>query len=317
MMTRSRKSSRPARSLALKLPATSANLGPAFDAAAVALKIHLRVNATRANEFSIAAEGRDAEICKRLDCNLIVDTYREILAAERKEIVPLGLRIRNEIPIGKGLGSSAAARLAGIALANYFEKLRWSDERIVDEASRREGHGDNAAACWLGGLAIVSRSAAPEGTAFSAFAPKLRANWPILVAVSAQPLSTEEARDALPEIYSRADAVANVQHAMLLAHAFVNGIPELLKAALVDRLHEPFRAPLCPLLEPLRALVGREGILGAVLSGAGPSGLVILDPRASAARAKRAVEAAIRAAKLEAEILLTEIEPRGARDSLR
>src|SRR5580704_11227389 len=129
-----------ATSLELVLPATSANLGPAFDAAALAFALFLKLRATPANQFSIKARGRDGEICGRLENHLILTTYGEVLQEAGKAVQPLALDIDNDIPIGKGCGSSAAARLAGIALAVHFGKLRWPDSRIVGEASRREHH---------------------------------------------------------------------------------------------------------------------------------------------------------------------------------
>src|SRR6266852_2352970 len=152
------------RPLQLRLPATSANLGPAFDAAALALDLYLKLDARPAADFSITASGRDREICERLQDHLILNTYREVLCAQGREVTPLSLRIQNEIPIGKGCGSSAAARLAGIALANHFGRLRWSEAQIVGEASRREHHPDNASACWLGGLTISFFSSEAQTT---------------------------------------------------------------------------------------------------------------------------------------------------------
>src|SRR5712691_6283405 len=149
-------------SLELVLPATSANLGPAFDAAALALGLFLKVRAGAASEFSVVAGGRDAGLCTRVENHLILTTYREVLQAEGKPVQPLALRIENQIPIGKGCGSSAAARLAGIALAVHFGGLRWTDSRIVGEAALREHHPDNSAACWMGGLAIARLSADGE-----------------------------------------------------------------------------------------------------------------------------------------------------------
>src|SRR6266852_5902884 len=125
------------------LPATSANLGPAFDAAAMAVRLHLRVRAFAAVSFSITASGRDAEACGRTAHNLLLETYQEVMQAASKEPVPLAIQVENQIPLGKGPGSSAAARLAGIALAVYFGNLRWTDSRIVGEASHREHHPDN------------------------------------------------------------------------------------------------------------------------------------------------------------------------------
>jgi homoserine kinase len=297
-------------SLELVLPATSANLGPAFDAAALAFALFLRIRATPANEFSITARGRDADICGRLENHLILTTYREVLQEAGKPVRPLVLVIDNQIPIGKGCGSSAAARLSGIALAVHFGKLRWTDGRIVGEASRREHHPDNAAACWMGGLAVARMSEEIE-TQVACVIPK--GKWPLLLAVPEEALATEEARRVLPSEYSRADAVTNVQNSMLLLAAFVQGRRDLLAAALDDRMHQPFRAALCPLLPALQELAAdTPGILGAVLSGAGPSVLIFLDDKVGAERAKAQVRRELQARGLKAELIATEITKQGA-----
>src|ERR1700739_3889528 len=121
----------------LVLPATSANLGPAFDAAALAFNLHLKLEGRVAAEYLIEATGRDRDICGRVEKHLILPTYREVLEAAGKPTPPLSLKIANDIPIGKGCGSSAAARLAGIALAVHFGRLRWNDAQIGGESSRR------------------------------------------------------------------------------------------------------------------------------------------------------------------------------------
>jgi len=296
--------------LDLVLPATSANLGPAFDAAALAFGLFLKIRATPADEFSITARGRDAEICSRVENHLILTTYREVLQDAGKPVRRLALHIANEIPIGKGCGSSAAARLAGIALAAHFGKLRWSDSRIVGEASRREHHPDNAAACWMGGLAVARMSAEGEAQV-ACVIPK--GKWPLLLAVPDEALATEEARQVLPSEYSRADVVINVQNSMLLLAAFVQGRRDLLASALDDRMHQPYRAPLCPLLPALQKLeAGTPGILGAVLSGAGPSVLIFLDDKVGAERAKAQVRRQLQARGLKAELIATAITKQGA-----
>jgi len=307
-----RKTSPPPVALHLSLPASSANLGPAFDAAALAMDFYLQINARPAASFSISATGRDREICGNLNDHLILSTYREVLEAGGNEIIPLALRIRNDIPIGKGCGSSAAARVAGIALAVHFGHLRWTDAQIVGDASRREHHPDNASACWWGGLTVARMSGAAEAQVVS-LPPK--GKWPLLLAIPDAALSTEDARRALPAQYSRADAVANVQNAMLLLAAFTERRPDLLSAALEDRLHQPYRAPLCPLLPCLQPLGGKENILGAVLSGAGPAVLIFIHPRASARKVRDFVAAHLAHNGLSAELLLTAIAPSGARGS--
>jgi homoserine kinase len=292
--------------LEIVLPATSANLGPAFDAAGIAMRLHYRVRAKAAREFSIEARGRDADICRSLERNLVLQTYEEVLESAGKALAPLAIQVDNEIPIGKGLGSSAAARLAGVALAAHFGALEWNDDAVLKEAVRRECHGDNAAACWLGGVTLVHADGAVK--------LRVRAEWPLLVAVPDASLSTEHARSVLPQSYSRADVVTNIQSAMLLTAAFIEGQPELIRYALEDRIHQPYRGPLCPLLEPLRSLSGETGVLGAALSGSGPSVLVVLNPEGDAEETRRKIAAILQEKGLKAELLLTSMETHGARD---
>lgn len=297
----------------LVLPATSANLGPAFDAAALAFSLYLRVRAEPSSGYSVAAKGRDAQFCGGGAENLILKTYREVLQGAGKQPAPLRLEVSNEIPIGKGCGSSAAARLAGIALAVRMGELNWTGEQIIAEASRREGHPDNAAACWLGGLAIARNAMAADGSP-TVQAVKVAGTcpWPLLLAIPEEPLSTEEARRVLPGQYSRADAVFNVQSAMFLLAGFTHAQSDLLRSALHDRIHEPYRAPLCPLLPALRELAGSEGILGAVLSGAGPSVLMFLEPETAASKTMERVSKHLAQRRLKAELLLTSMAENGA-----
>jgi homoserine kinase len=299
----------------LALPATSANLGPAFDAAALAMNFYIKIDARLADEFSISATGRDREICGRLENHLILKTYSEVLEAADQPVIPLALKIANDIPIGKGCGSSAAARLAGVALAVHFGKLRrgklsWTDAQIIGEASRREQHPDNASACWMGGITVARMSGEAEAEVVN-IRPK--GKWPLLLAVPDQSLATEEARRAIPTQHSHADAVANVRNSMLLLAALTQGRHELLAHALEDRIHQPYRAALCPLLPCLQELQGASGITGAALSGAGPSVLMFLDPRASIAKVTRAVAGHLSPRGLVAELIPTSITLRGAR----
>jgi homoserine kinase len=296
--------------LRLTLPATSANLGPAFDAAALAMDLYLTIDSRLANDFAIKATGRDSQICEALQDNLILTTYCEVLEQQGIGIIPLVLRMKNEIPIGKGCGSSAAARVAGVALANHFGHMRWSDSRIIGEASRRERHPDNAAACWMGGLTIARMSADDEAQVACV---RPRGKWPLLLAIPGESLPTEKARGVLSENYSRADAVLNIQNSLFLLAAFMQGRPDLLAPSLEDRIHQPYRAPLCPLLPILQQLTGTPGVLGTALSGAGPSVIVFLDPACDAQKTKKAIAAHIQKKKHRADLLLTSIASRGAR----
>ena len=305
----SRKSS-DSRRFHLTLPATSANLGSAFDAAALALSIFLKLGAQAAPEFSVEARGRDREICGRLENHLILTTYREVLECERKPLIPLALCIDNEIPIGRGCGSSAAARLAGVGLANHFGGLRWSDDRIVGEVARREQHADNAAACWMGGL-VIARLASDGRAQMACLTPK--GNWPLLLVISEETLPTEEARGVLPEQYSRTDVVTNIQNSMLLLAAFTEGRRDWLASALADRIHQPYRSTLCPLLPALQSLTGTKGISGVALSGAGPSGLIFLNPKLSVTNVRKRIREHLEAHHLSAQLIATRIATRGGR----
>jgi homoserine kinase len=194
----------------------------------------------------------------------------------------------------------------------HFGRLGWTDAQIIGEASRREHHPDNASACWMGGLTVARMSGESESQVVCV---RPKGKWPLLLAVPEQSLATEEARRALPANYSRADAVTNVQNSMLLLAAFMQGRHDLLSAALEDRIHQPYRAPLCPALPSLQELKGKEGIMGAALSGAGPSVLIFLDPRASMEKVRKSVAAHLARNKLTGELIPTSITLRGARSS--
>ncbi len=268
------------------MPATSANLGPGFDALGLAMRLYLEVEAAAAEEFSIAAEGRDAALVQSLERNLMVETYRELAPAGPA----LELRIANGIPLGMGCGSSAAALVAGVMLANHFGELGMSREDVMTEASRREGHPDNVAACVLGGFTASSAMTSGRLTAVSLGADL---PWRLVLALPPASLATSEARALLPASYSRADAVANVQATALLVAAFALGRSELLLAGTRDRLHQPYRAAACPVLERLLPLAGRDGVLSVTLSGAGPSVLLVLEQFAATSVVRSAAGEAI------------------------
>ncbi len=279
----------------LVLPATSANLGPGFDAAGLAMSLHLTVTAEVAPRFSIEATGRDFERVGRLERNLMLETYRDVVKAAGKQPVPVHLSVENEIPLGMGCGSSAAALLAGVALADAFGELALGDAGIVAEACRREGHPDNVAACWYGGFTVSAMTETGVQVATFAGDP----NWKLLLAVQATSLATREARALLPAEYAKADAVFNVQRAAMLVAAFAQGRLDLLATAMQDRLHQPYRKEACPLLKALLPLSGTAGIAGAALSGAGPSVLMVLEAGVDEA----VVEAKVREAAGEVELI--------------
>ena len=283
-----------ASALHLELPATSANLGPGFDALGLAMDFALHIDARESDLFTIHATGRNVSQCGDVEDSLVLQTYKSVLSGQGIDPPPLHLDLHNEIPLGMGCGSSAAALVAGVALASHFGGLCWTRQRILTEASIREGHPDNVAACVLGGLTVSSMHTLESGAAtVEALSIDPPVRWPLLVVMPEASLSTSKARALLPAAYSRADTIANVQAVALLTAAFAQGRGDLLVRAMLDRMHQPYRSEVCPLLPLLLPLAGRDGVLGVALSGAGPSVLLILQDAESEQIAIKATKHAL------------------------
>ena len=252
----------------LRVPASSANLGPGFDALGMALGIYLECRFRPAPRLSIRASGCDADLISTGEDNLIWQAARRVGARD-----PVELIVHNAIPLGKGLGSSAAATVAGLAIGAELAGLRWDRWRVLEEAVRMEGHPDNAGACVLGGIvaSAVDACGIPRATRF-----ELHPRFGVAVVVPDFVLPTKESRGVLPESYLKADTIFNVQRAALLVAALSTGASEAFPAALEDRLHQRFRFALVPGLEEVTALRA-PGLLGCALSGAGPSILVFFE----------------------------------------
>jgi homoserine kinase len=291
----------------LRLPATSANLGPGFDTLALALRMHLEIEAEAAGAFGLEVSGRNAESCAATKDNLLLATYRSVLERHGRSVVPLHIRMQNGIPLGMGCGSSAAARLAAVALAAHFGDLGWDRARILAEACRLEGHPDNATACWLGGFVACGMDG--EGVAAVRFA--LPPEWRAVLVMPERPLATTASRTVLPESYARRDVVANLQRVALLTGALAAGRADLLANAMRDWVHQPYRAEVCPLLGKLLPLAGGPGVAGVALSGAGPAVLLLVESTSALAEANRAVRQALAGAG-PVEILACELEPEPA-----
>jgi len=257
----------------VRVPASSANLGPGFDALGLALGVYLTCTFEPAEKLSIVVRGRDAIRIPASEDNLIWQTALRV-ARDVGEILPMiALDIDNDIPIEKGLGSSAAALTAGVVIADQLLGLHWKPHRILDEAAQIEGHPDNVAACVLGSIVA---SAIDAGGVARAVRLELPASYGVAVVVPDYELPTSQARAVLPEAYSRADAIFNVQRSALLIAALATGTTSAFPAAFEDRLHQPYRFALVPGLEEMVKLRA-PGLLGCTLSGAGPSVLVFYE----------------------------------------
>jgi homoserine kinase len=257
----------------LRVPASSANLGPGFDAIGLALGVYLTCRFRRSERLDIRVEGRDAGEIPTTEDNLIWQTAQAVARDVGTEMPAIELHVANDIPIGKGMGSSAAALTAGVVIADHVLDLGWKPLRILDEAAKLEGHPDNVAPCTLGSIVA---SAIDSGGVTRAVRLDLPRRFAIGVVVPDFDLPTAKARAVIPDCYSRQDAVFNVQRASLLIAALATGSTWAFPAALEDRFHQPYRIPLVPGLDEILKLRA-PGLLGCVLSGAGPSILVFFE----------------------------------------
>ena len=263
----------------VRVPASTSNLGPGFDCFGLALKLYLTVSATAVPDAvepcRVTTTGsKENEALPRNAVNLI---YRAMSFAAQREGVslpPVELTVHNEIPLASGLGSSAAAIVAGIKLSALITGKSISDQSILNYATEFEGHPDNVAASIFGGfLASCIRS---DGTVLST-----RFEWPgqirVVVVSPHSQLPTHVARAALPRTITRVDAVYNLQRTAIFTAAIAQQRYDLLWEAMRDRLHQPHRESLVPGLAEALALPRMPGLLGVALSGAGPSIVALVD----------------------------------------
>jgi homoserine kinase len=256
----------------VRVPATSANLGPGFDALGLALALYNEVEAREAAGVSVQVEGQGAGRLSTTADNVVARGVRLAYEATGRSFKGVALRCVNGVPPARGLGSSAAAWVGGLVAGNALCGGALSREALLALATRAEGHPDNVSAALLGGLTVSCVGADGTVTAVSLPVPA-RLTWVALIPETTS--STAEARAVLPTTVPRADAVFNVQRVALLLAALQSGRLDALGAALDDRLHQPYRLRLFPWLPPVIEAARRAGALGCVLSGAGPAALAI------------------------------------------
>jgi homoserine kinase len=247
----------------VRVPASSANLGPGYDVLAAAVSLFLELEVEETAEFSLDPGG--LEVSTGRD-NLIVRAFESLHSADG-----IAFRLRSEIPLARGLGSSAAAIVAGLFAADHLFELALSKEEMLVKATELEGHPDNVAAAIYGGFVICGPG---EGGASAArFDPP--GGLEGIAVIPAEEVSTERAREAIPAEVPLADAVANVSAASRLVLGLQRADLDLVGAGLADRIHQPRRRELYPRSMELVDTAATElGALGATISGAGPTVLV-------------------------------------------
>ncbi|HLJ02520.1 MAG TPA: homoserine kinase [Solirubrobacteraceae bacterium] len=272
----------------VRAPASTANLGPGFDVLAAALALHLEVEVREAGEFAVETEldvARDRS-------NLVVRAFERLHPADG-----MHFRVSSTIPLTGGLGSSAAAIVAGLMAADHMFEL---DADVLRLATEFEGHPDNVAAALHGGFVIC------HGGAVHRFEGPL--GLEAVLVVPHEPVQTEAARAALPQVVPLPDAVFNVAAAATLMRGLATGDLELIAAGLEDRLHQPYRAALYPRSAALVRRAREIGALGATISGAGPAVVVWCQFEQTG----NVVEALRRESAGWAEVIRAPFESRGA-----
>ena len=258
------------RTIRVRVPGTSANCGPGFDAIGVACTIYNDLELTLKGEegLVIEIEGEGAANIPADERNIVLRAIRTILKRAHREDEVKGFHIRmtNHIPLSRGLGSSAAAIVAGLKAANALLGNRFSRRELLQMATNIEGHPDNVAPAIFGGFTI---SVVTRGRV-ECFSLMPRMPLKLVVAVPEFPLSTRLARSVLPEQVKMKDAVFNLSRAALLVVALTKGQPRFLRNAFADALHQPYREKLIPGMKDVFRAACRAGALGASLSGAGP-----------------------------------------------
>jgi len=280
------------RRVSVRVPATSANLGPGFDTLGLALALYNEVEVRPAASTTVTVEGEGAGRLPTTAKNVVVRAIRLAYEAVGRAEEPLSVRCVNRIPTARGLGSSAAAWVGGLVAANALLDRPLDRAALLRLAARAEGHPDNVAAAIYGGLTVVGG----EGDAVIALSLPVPPSLVWVALIPTVTSSTAEARAVLPATVPRADAVFNVQRVALLLASLQAGEIDTLAAALDDRLHQPYRRKLFPWLPAVVEAARAAGALGCVLSGAGPSLLAVArndgDGQAVAAALEKAMASA-------------------------
>ena len=251
----------------IRVPATTANLGPGFDAFGCALSLYTDVTFEE-TDCGLQITGCD-EAFTGPD-NLAYTAYCAVVASFSQEVQGLKIHIDANIPIGRGLGSSAALLVAGAMAANVLHGNRLSTQGLLNITNAMEGHPDNLAPAFFGGL---TASMVDNGLPVCVNFP-LHPDWEFLALVPDFPLSTAVAREALPKQYSRADAVYNIAHGALVLKALELGDEKLLRNAMQDRIHQNYRKSMIADYDKIEGLIRNTGA-AFCLSGAGPTLLCI------------------------------------------
>ncbi len=297
--------------LAIRVPATSANLGPAFDCLALALSLYNTFTVAVAESGSVTVCGEGAGVLRGDERNMFFQAYRAAAELAGRDAPSLKVEAENGIPVARGLGSSAAAIVAGTLAADELLSLQWTPSEVLHSALTLEPHTDNLVGALCGGL---TASINDEGDVRWLKLPP-PAGLKAVLSVPAYELETVRARSVLPATVPFADAVDNLARAVLLTAALAGGDVARIRGMMSDRLHQPYRAQLTPGAAEAIAAAQDAGALGAAVSGAGPT--VIALATDGETQIERAMEAAFAERGIEARCFSVDVDADGAQVSWR
>jgi homoserine kinase len=300
--------------ITIRVPATSANLGPGFDSLGLALDLWNETIVTLAIEYTVQVNGEGAEKLSLGENNLIIRSAQKLADCVGKHLPPFHVDCVNHIPLSSGLGSSAAAKLTGLLAANSLLGRPLSHDEILNLATEMEGHPDNVAPALLGGL-VVSTMENGSVVAHKIVGVEKAPSLFITVVFPEFHLPTRESRTALPQQVPLKDAVHNISRTVLVAEAFRSGDVELLGKAMTDTLHQPHRLPLIPGAQAAMDAAKGAGASAVALSGAGPSVIAFSSKQDSAIG--EAMKHAFAERGLQARIFPLKISNHGAEIQIR
>lgn len=298
-------------SVTITVPATTANLGPGFDCLGAALSLYNRFEFSLGTEAAtglhIEASGRDAERVATDSTNLAYQAFCYFYQKIGQTPPPIHLSISLEVPLARGLGSSATAIVAGLVGANQLAGLPLTEAALMKMAIDLEGHPDNVVPALIGGCRLAATK--PDSTWTICEIPWHSEIIPV-VAIPQFELSTAKARSVLPAAYDRYDAIFNAAHLGLLLRGLQTGNSDWLRTALQDRIHQPYRQALIPGYAAVQSAALEAGAYGLVISGAGPTLLALTHP-AQAETVQTAMVQTWERLGIAASAQILPIEPRG------
>jgi homoserine kinase len=257
----------------VRVPATTANLGAGFDCIGAALSLYNQFIFTPADRLTITAQGPEANRVDLGASNLAYQAFGQVFDRLQRPIPGIKLEIILEVPLARGLGSSATAIVGGLLGGNALAGFPLSPAEIMEMSIAMEGHPDNVVPALIGGC----RLAASHGKKWEICDVPWHASVLPVVAIPNFELSTADARQVLPATYSRADAVFNIAHLAMLLRGLETGNSQWITTGLVDRIHQPYRQKLIKGYEEVEKAAVAAGAYGMVISGAGPTLLALVD----------------------------------------